>query len=209
MGSETIFLGSLAFAKPLAEAVFPTMDLDLVMGWLTSTTSDLKEVQPVDPANTDRRVLLILASLEGLYGHTSFYADQRVGMAIVYKPPYVHPISFASAHDTLNYWRSTSGRLTNAACLFLEVFSESGAGPFSDPYPLWFDYDTDSKRQVVNTVFDPCCFRVFRLHRALVTSTKFPDGVSECVCTPEVRDILNTSGSALRKGLFPEQRMWS
>lgn len=163
-GSETIFLGSLAFAKPLSEATFTTMDLDSVMGWLTSPTSELKEVQPVDPTYPDRRVLLILASPKGLYGHTHYLTDQRVGMAVVYKPPYVWPISFASAYSNLNYWRGASGRLVHPACLFLEVLSESGAAPFSDPYPLWFDYDNNSRRRVLNTVFDPRCFRVFRLH---------------------------------------------
>ena len=173
-GSETTFLGSLAFAKPLSEATFATMDLDSVMGWLTSTTSELKEVQPVDPANADRRVLLILASPKGLYGHTNFFTDQRVGLAIVYKPPYIQPISFASAHSSLNFWRGAPGRLAHTTCLFLEVLSESGAAPFSDPYPLWFDYDDDSRRQVPNTVFDPRCFRVFRLHRALGCLDRVP-----------------------------------
>ena len=183
-GSETTFLASLAMAKPLTEATLATMDLDSVIGWLTSPNSDLKEVHPMDPANPDRRVLLIVASPGGLYGNTNFYADQKVGMAVVYTPPYIQTTSFNMAYKNLEHWRSKAGRLSHPACLFLQVLTGRGAAPFSDPYPLWFDYDEDSRRLMCNTVFDPNCFRVFHLHRALVTSPKFPDRASECICTP-------------------------
>ena len=183
--SELTFLASLAMAKPLPEATFATMDLDSVMGWLSSSTADLKEVQPEDPTNPDRRVLLIVASPEGLCDNTNFYADQRVMMAVIYMPPYIKTTSFQMAFNNLEHWRAEVGRITHPTCLFLRVFAGRGAAPFSDPYPLWFDCDEDARRQIHNSVFDVGCFRVFHLHRAEVSLPEYPGQAKECICTPQ------------------------
>ena len=59
-----------------------------------------------------------------------------------------------------------------------------GAAPFSDPYPLWFDYDEEARQQIHNSVFDVGCFRVFHLHRAEVSLPEYPGQAKECICTP-------------------------
>ena len=176
-------------AKPLGEATFATMDLDSVVGWLSSTTSDLKEVQPDDPTNPDRRVLLIVAYPEGLYAghHRNFTADQRVALAIVYVPPYIETYSFKLAHDSLVFWRQEKGRLQTPACLFLRVLSGRGAAPFTEPYPLWFDYDSGERLQECGqgAALMTRAFRVFQLHRAIVPMNDLPNQeAQECICTP-------------------------
>ena len=135
-GNETIFLGSLAFLEPLQEAKIMTMDLDCVLGWLKpSPNSRLKEEGQANPSDPDRRVLMILVSPDGLYGLQRL-TDQRVGLGIVYKPPYAEATSFAQAYASLTYWRSTPNGVTQPDCLFLHVCSESGVAPFTDLYPL-------------------------------------------------------------------------
>ena len=175
---------SLAMAKPLAEATFATMDLDSVVGWLSTSTSDLKEVQPEDPANADRRVLLIVASPGGLYGHTNFTADQRVAMAVVYVPPYVRHTLSSWHYDSLNILeaRRRGGSPTRRVCS-----SESSQGveqpPLQTPTPCGLT-TTGRTRGRNTTQCSTLGLQGFPPPPSHSLPARVSDQAKECICTP-------------------------
>ena len=157
------FFGALGFTVPVEELILRMASMANVLNWLTQP----KGPHLVDGTSTPDSLTALanLVTPEALYDPNS----PRVGLALVYKAPYIQAASFSEAYFFLKSTSraEASNQTTSALIIFVQIHESSQVIPLPGVPTLFLDVKTAEDVTNSNEPRPPQDFRGFRLHRVV------------------------------------------
>ena len=158
------FLGALGFTRPVELLALKTIPTESLLSWLTKPTSPHLVEAALEPEPLS--ALALLWTPEALHNPK----DSKVGVDLVYKPPYILSASFCEAYFSL---KSTSeaevGKRSYGPCLMFVCITEASLiAPHPIEKPLYLNVKHSSYIMSSNTPRSPVVYRGFKLHKVLL-----------------------------------------
>ena len=158
------FFGALGFTRPVELLALKTVPTESLLSWLTKTTSPhLVEVaSEPEPLSA----LALLWTPEALHNPK----DSKVGVGLVYKPPYIRSASFCEAYFSLKSTSEAelSKRSYGPGLMFVPITEASMIIPHPLERPLYLDIKHPDYIMNSNTPRTPVVYRGFKLHKVLL-----------------------------------------
>ena len=140
-------ISSLAAMQPMDSIRLCTVYLECLKEWL----SNAEGPELVEQLEVSREECLLgmAVSFDPKRYYPSQGVDAVVGMGLVFKPAYIHTVSFSSLLMTLSDWSNDlEERLSESCMTFLSVSPKSKVFPLCRDYPVLLDLSL--KRLVSN-----------------------------------------------------------
>ena len=158
------FLGALGFTRLVELLALKTVPTESLLSWLTKTASPhLVEVaSEPEPLSA----LALLWTPEALHNPK----DSKVGVSLVYKPPYIPSASFCEAYFSLKSTSKAklSKRSYSPGLMFVRITEASLITPHPLEKPLYLDVKHPDYITDLNTLRSPVVYRGFKLHKVLL-----------------------------------------
>ena len=140
--STRVYLGALAFTKPLEKLVFRTVPLQVLLDWLSKPKGP--HLVEASGAATPKKALAVRVTKQMLYGEGA----PLVGVGLMYKPHYISMEPFSAAYMHLNIWHMASSqaesedKLTLSRLLFVSLSEMSSVLLLAVQHPILLDVAT-------------------------------------------------------------------
>ena len=148
--------------QPMESNRLQTVYLEQLKEWLSNAEGPelIKQLE----ASKEDRLLDMAVSFYPVHYYSAQGVDAVVGMGLVFKPAYIHTVSFSSLLVMLMDWLTDpKERLSEACMTFLNVSPESEVYPLCRDYPVLVDLSSKGLVSSHFTRSHVTNFRAFKL----------------------------------------------